>query len=69
MYIKGSLKKYKKDGEEYFKVNKMDAKMTVGDGHIRLTAENPEQQFEGETKYILLEVNKNRDLLVSFQPI
>lgn len=46
-FIKGSLKKYQKDGVEYFRVNKVSAKITVGDGHIKLTSKDPEYQYAG----------------------
>lgn len=51
MYIKGNLKKYKKDGEEYFKVNKIDTKITVGDGSIKLTSKDAAHQFEGKNTF------------------
>lgn len=45
MFIKGSLDVYEKDGDEYFKVRKVDTKIVVGDGWIKLTAKNPNLQF------------------------
>lgn len=48
MYVKGSLKKYLRDGVEYFRVNKINAKITVGDGHIRMDEKNKDMQYAGE---------------------
>ncbi|XP_019867007.2 uncharacterized protein LOC109595997 [Aethina tumida] len=47
LYVKGSVRRYQKDGkgEEYFRVGKLNTKITVGDGHIKLVAKNPELQF------------------------
>ncbi|KAJ8953215.1 hypothetical protein NQ314_007380 [Rhamnusium bicolor] len=48
MYIRGSVKKYKRDGEEYLKTNKLYTKITVGDGHIKLTEKDQDLQFGGK---------------------
>ncbi|CAH0558259.1 unnamed protein product [Brassicogethes aeneus] len=45
LYVKGGVKRYLKDDVEYFRVGKLDSKITVGDGHISLLAKNPELQF------------------------
>ncbi|XP_030766708.1 uncharacterized protein LOC115890577 [Sitophilus oryzae] len=45
MYIKGSLETYEKKGEQYFKVKKVNAKVVVGDGWIKLNAKNPDLQL------------------------
>ncbi|KAG5895536.1 hypothetical protein JTB14_010680 [Gonioctena quinquepunctata] len=45
MYIKGSLKKYTKEGVEYFRVNKLNTKITIGDGEVKLTSKDKDMQF------------------------
>ncbi|KAJ8920773.1 hypothetical protein NQ315_004914, partial [Exocentrus adspersus] len=60
MHVKGSLKKYKRDGEEYFKVNKVDSKITVGDGRIQLTAEDPDRQLEADLITFFFNENPRR---------
>lgn len=48
MYIKASFKKYEKDGVEYFRMGKVNAKLTVGDGRIKLISEDKEMQYAGK---------------------
>ncbi|KAH1024379.1 hypothetical protein HUJ05_003870 [Dendroctonus ponderosae] len=43
--IKGGLQTYEKDGNEYFRVKRINSKIVVGDGFIRLTSKNPDMQF------------------------
>lgn len=45
MVAKGNLKVVDKNGVNYFQVDKTSVKAVVGDGHIDLTADNPELQF------------------------
>ncbi|RZC39115.1 circadian clock-controlled protein [Asbolus verrucosus] len=48
IYGKGSIKTVDRDGVQYFKVDKISLKSVVGDGQIKLTAENPELQFSAD---------------------
>lgn len=48
MYIKASFKKYEKDGLEYFRMNKVNIKSTVGDGRVKLISKDKEMQYAGK---------------------
>nr|XP_023014639.1 circadian clock-controlled protein-like [Leptinotarsa decemlineata] len=48
MFVKGSLKTYTKNGVEYFKTNKLDTKITIGDGEIKLTSKTKEMQYAAD---------------------
>ena len=46
--IKANMKLQDKDNEKYFVIDKLLVKSRIGDGHIRMTAKNPQLQFAGE---------------------
>ncbi|XP_066141332.1 uncharacterized protein [Euwallacea fornicatus] len=46
--VKGSLETYKKDANEYFRIRKINSKIVIGDGWIKLTAKNPDLQFAAD---------------------
>ncbi|CAH1163964.1 unnamed protein product [Phaedon cochleariae] len=48
MFVKGSLKTYKRKGVDYFKVNKLNAKITIGGGHVQLTSSDKEYQYAAD---------------------
>lgn len=48
MYVKASFKRYKKDGVEYYRMNKVNIKSTVGDGRLKLISKDKEMQYAGE---------------------
>lgn len=48
MYIRASFKRYKKKGIEYFRMGKVNAKLTVGDGRIQLISKDKEMQYAGK---------------------
>ncbi|XP_044268728.1 uncharacterized protein LOC123013922 [Tribolium madens] len=45
IYAKGNLKLVDKNGVKYFQVDKYNMKIRVGDGEIKLIADNPDLQF------------------------
>ncbi|XP_060517814.1 uncharacterized protein LOC132696795 [Cylas formicarius] len=45
IHVKGSLETYQKDGVDYFRVQKLNSKITVGDGYIKLISKNPDLQL------------------------
>lgn len=47
LFVKGNLKTEDKNGVKYFKVDKFFMKVRVGDGQVKLAAENPDLQFAG----------------------
>lgn len=48
IYAKGNVKLEDKDGVQYFKIDKFQMKIRVGDGWMKLTSKNPDYQFAGE---------------------
>ncbi|XP_076270148.1 uncharacterized protein LOC143202472 [Rhynchophorus ferrugineus] len=43
--VKGSLERYQKKGEDYFRVKKVNTKGIIGDGWVKLTSKNPNLQL------------------------
>ncbi|CAG9834880.1 unnamed protein product [Diabrotica balteata] len=46
--MKGDLKTYLKDGEEYFKTNKLYLKARIGNGWVKLTSKQKEFQYAAD---------------------
>jgi len=46
--MKAKFRRYVKDGEEYFRVDKFDVKSTVGNGLIKIISKNPQLQFSAD---------------------